>query len=264
MSRANSLTRVQETFKAAVERASKNRRAVRQNTARTQHDKISAQMCSDLTQGAKCTIVIQPFYPSRALMTPQDLRAQLDKVRIHDPYKVPFPWHDPEPIPDGVLITGMKPESGEMICQQLHANGLIYECHDAVKPWNHLEALDKPSVASVILYENQIAARLWTILKSARLIYQSMEYQGGLVGYISLTGVKGMPIQHISPQNYIDLHGPQPILLPEYKWEFQLDTAKMNDDETLKQFFVDLVKEVSWGLGNQLNNEQAIREISSI
>ncbi len=188
----------------------------------------------------------QPFYPKRALIAPADIQKSVDKIRFQN-----RGWSrlslSTEPMQDGLLSFWWGQRDGAIQCEQFYSSGLYFLSQDALR-------IDAEKNRSIALYF--IAAHLFIFLKTSRNFYQTLNYEGGVVGYARLNGAKGSLIKRIESDNFFNLEEDKGALLDTYKWNLEFDTAILNDDVASQNYFIEKIKEIYWSFGYQPNDDK--------
>jgi len=202
-----------------------------------------------------CTVLLQPFYPSKALITPQAIKSSLEKIRVIDRYGEEFPSLNVKAIPEGILNFFWGEVDGFIECEQIYTNGMIYLSVDV------LRVDRKDSIKKMWL--GTIASKLFMTLQVACNYYQLIGYQGGLVGYLNLEGVAGVRVYRIVPEGWTRHpffeENTERCLLDKYKWGLELDTSLLNNNKELQSFYIKKIKEIYWGLGYEDVKDDLIR-----
>lgn len=205
------------------------------------------------TNSSICTILLQPFFPTGALATPQDILTKVDQLRICDPHQVCFPDRNLKPMQDGIYNFEWKRE-GSIHCQQIYSTGLLFDADDVFKA--------NENGMSVRL--SILAKRFYMLMLSASRFYNLFGYQGGLKGFIRLENIEGVLIYPIIPYGqYLDpiyFEDKKGSLLSKYEWVFELDTAILHDPKSRQLFYIGKIKEIYWSLGDGTCDEDIIEK----
>lgn len=195
------------------------------------------------------TVVLQPFYPHRALISPQEIMDSLDKLRVRAGWG-DFPELNMDPIPEGVLSFYWRHNDGLIKCEQIYSCGLIYLTLDVMSPDNQgNKAIWLGSMASVLFASFTVADRF----------YKLCGYQGGVVGKVSLQGCQNAVVQPIVPTGYTYFGSIEKSFLDSYEWDLEIDTALLANKTALQQYFLEKLKELYWSLGNKPDNDDVYK-----
>jgi len=80
-------------------------------------------------------------------------------------------------------------------------------------------------------------------------LYAHFGYQGALEGFVSLKDMKDIHVNKLMPSGWHFIDNNKKSLLSAYEWEIHIDTNILNDSGRLKEYFVELVREIYWSLG---------------
>lgn len=205
------------------------------------------------TEASICTTLLQPHYPRRALLSPQDIKAKLNDIKARGRFSGDFPSLNVETIPEGVLYFEWRERSGSIECEQIYAQGLIYNSADVLR-------VDENGMKKIWL--SNIAANLFLTLKASDNFYKLVGYQGGLDGYVLLQNVEGVLLMLIVPERWslspLYVRDSREALLSKYRLDMELDTALLGDEKELQAFFVEKINELYVGFGYEPPKEDLI------
>lgn len=196
------------------------------------------------------TLIAQPFYPGRALITPLDLLDSLDQIRVQTHTSQEFPPLNMEPIQDGLLNFDWNHNSGGIECGQLYSNGFIFRSIDVLR----LNDQKDPHV-----YISHIANLLMTFLKSLGNFHRRTGFQGGIMGLLLLRDVADVWMNKIQPSRW-NVWEDKKSLLPVYKWNLELDTSIINNELSLQEYFLNILKEIYWSFGYKPADDKLYRD----
>ncbi|MFH1903437.1 MAG: ATP-binding protein [Candidatus Omnitrophota bacterium] len=239
------IKKAQDVYQAALTRAEEERKRmmVGQTGELKYYQKI---LGSDVTP---CTVIVQPFYPAKALTTPQEIRPFLEEINDRNRWRDKFPSMKMEPIPDGLLGFEWGYGDGSIECSQIYANGLVY---------NLLDVLNVSSEGKII-WISAIAQNLFMVLKIAGDFYRLVGYQGGLTAILSLKNTRGALLRRLAPSRWILYNRDKQSLLPDYSWNFELDTALLNHDNNFQDFYINMIRSIYWSLGYEPAKEEVYK-----
>lgn len=256
LSRNNNIRRAFQIYEAGLMRAEKERlRSITEEEnefERKKQQEIKEKGSSEVefspktilselgTNVSMLTLLAQPFYPRRALISPLNLLNSLDKIRVPASRgNNEFPSSNMDPIPDGLLRFYWGYYDGMIECEQIYSNGFVFHSIDVLRP-------DNQSRSNI--YLSHIFSLLIIFLKALKNYYNQVNYQGGVIGNILLKEAADIIINKIRPTGW-DVWGHKKSLLSEYRWDLELDTRILNDDLTLQEYFIEKIKEIYWSFG---------------
>jgi hypothetical protein len=262
LARQNYTNRTDEIFKAALKRANIQRlRAIaekkeiwkQQNPDSKEEFRSEYPMDPLGTNTSMCTILLQPWFPKRAITTPQEIKSKAGNFTINYPYTGTFPNYKLRPIQDGVMSFDWN-QNGFIQCEQIYATGLIYDTEDVSRVADNRKNI----------YIETVASKLFVILFSASKFFQMFGYQGGLKGFLSLENIDGaiiFPIVpngfHFDPFYFEDMQEP---ILSKYEWDLDLDTTLLNDPIIRQEYFIEKIREIYWSLGYENVKQEVIEK----
>ena len=95
----------------------------REHSQEDQENFVSIYSKDELgTNTGQCATLLQPFYPNKALTSPQEILSIADQIRIGNYNIGQFPGRDLRPIQDGVMDFQWRP-NGYIQCHQFYASG---------------------------------------------------------------------------------------------------------------------------------------------
>lgn len=173
-------------------------------------------------------IQLQPICPKQPLVTAQEIMDFMPDVRVNN-----FPDLDFEAIPGGIFR--LQYNRGNYNGLQIYTMGLI-------------ENIRKSSSDKV--YISHIAESVLITLLVAKNFYQKIEYQGEVIGEVTVKNAKGLEIDPIVLSGrYIFPGGSRIGLLPIYNWDIKINTSDLNEAIKLKEYFIKKLKEIYWSFG---------------
>lgn len=233
------LEMAEEAYNAGLEREEKKRQKVIREAEEKKED-ISRYFQHKLgTNVVLCKIVMQPYFPQRALATPREIKEKLNDFRLRNNY-TDFPGLNTESIPEGIFNFAHSAFDGYIECQQIFSQGLIYKNFDVLRTGQ-----DGKRVVNLWF----IAANLFVIFQFAKKMYNHFGYQGVLEGFVSLKDVDDIYIRKLIPSGWHSWDNERKNFLPNFNWTIRLDTNILNDSEALKEYFVSLMHDIYWSFG---------------
>jgi hypothetical protein len=190
------------------------------------------------------TAYLQPFYPRYELAAPRVIEAKLKDLRLQRATGPFFPGTQMSPIARGMMSVQASTKYFRFACQQLYANGLFHHAENTVRP---------NSGTVTALYLEDIARVFYLTMLFSRRLYAQFGYQGLVRGSLALANARGRSV-HIIPlaQRPYDstFPGDRPVTIDDdYDWPIEADTHQLNDDDWLKRYFKDQMREIYWDLG---------------
>lgn len=194
-------------------------------------------------------VLIQPFYPRKSLTSPKEIKDNLINIRDVNPkFHLNFPSLEVEPIPEGVLHFSWGYRDGNIRSDQIYSKGLVFHSIDILRVGRH---------ANKTVYVSHVLTILFEVTKFAGNFYNMFGYQGGLIGYLLIRGLKGISLNTGLGSYY--LHDSKVALLDKYRLDIDIDTALLNDEKAWEDYFIDKAKELFWNLGFGEVSEKSIK-----
>jgi hypothetical protein len=249
LARSNFARQALKVYEAAIKEAENERSALiaverRQWEARVQgredRGPFSSQYYTPVlgSQSAMLRIQLMPYFPSRALVTLQDVQTLVGQVHATSDDFRPMAGR---PIPYGTLQFHWGKVNGEVWCQQLYANGLVFRGIDILR-------VDEKGTRRFHL--GHVAVHLAWVLSLALNYFPALRYTGGIRGEINLIGVQGVEVVPIRPEGWWrDNSTVHPCLLDDHEWSLEFDTVLLQDKVAVREFFLRKLAEVYWALG---------------
>lgn len=251
LARSINLERAEELFTAALNRAEKERIiqiAVEKETFEKEQRlsvigkpdfKQFKPSCIQSELGSNvslCSILLQPFYPQKAFIKPFDLKSNASKFQIKDNFGREFPDFSQETTPNGILHFRCKKSTGEINCEQVFCNGLLSNIRDILR----IEQNETRQIYIALIGDLFISTLLL-----ARNYYNIIGYQGGINGYIKIQGLMDAYVHQIRPKAFsMFFPDPKKVLLSEYCLIINLDTAVLNKNDDLIEFFIEKMNDL--------------------
>lgn len=191
-----------------------------------------------------CCFIIQPLSP-KSIIDPTKIENSIEEFRFSGRQYGKFPVSYIEKIPSGILGYEYYLKKGVVEFQQMYSNGLLYLSYDLLRIRD-----DRKEI-----WIHTITDNLFIFLKIAKKFYSIAEFEGSLVGNISLDNVEEVITHSILPSRY-QWASKKICLLPKYEWKIEIDTKILNDDKETQKYFLEKVKEIYWSLGHELAKDQ--------
>lgn len=192
------------------------------------------------------TIVVQPFFPNKALITPRNILENVNNICVNN-----FPDYGRiKTIPEGIKSFLWDKRTGRFECQQIYSNGFLCDTIDV------LENDDKKSRKYVIL--GLMADTLLKVTKCTKLFYDLIGYKGCIKLDMHLRNVEGAEACRMCPIGY-SLHNDNDLfLLPNYDWTLNIDYSLLQNNINYNKFFINIIKKIYWSFGYKDVNEKLI------
>lgn len=187
------------------------------------------------------TILLQPYFPLRALCTPRDIKANIEQIRYRKG-SADFPDLNLKPIQEGVYHFSHNYD-GRLNCHQVFSTGLLYFTDDLLRQDDTRRHI----------YIETVAAHYITFLKALKNLYVIINYQGAISGYVELDGINGAQLKRIVPNGYTSGHfwhlEAEIPLKNKYVWPIDIETFLLHDEIALQNHIISFIKEIYWSLG---------------
>ena len=193
---------------------------------------------------ADCTILIQPYYPVKAILDLKNLHDYIGELRVEALNANLFPsiFDSTQTIPEGVIFSYLDNELGLVRCEQIYAKGLIY---------NKKQLRIKHEEGDRVQL-NIIGEMLYQVLKFGHRLYEKAGYQGSINGFIELAGVENMLIYPINPgysyAGYISSLIKRG-LLDTYSWDINLNTYQLSSKDDFINYYYDILNKIYLDIG---------------
>lgn len=232
-------------YQSEVERAKQQGIPPKQYSSQYYQHKLGSEV-------SMFTMLLQPYYPKKALESPRKIKSDIDKIRYKSG-SAQFPESTLIPIQDGLLNFNHS-WIGSISCHELFSNGLMFLSVDVLR--QDVEYGRRINIEG-------IAAYYFILLKAARNYYQYLKYQGSIYGFMRLEAINGAKLKRIVPNGYRsgffwDEENEVP-LMNEYEWKIEIDTSLLNSDISLQNHFISVVQEIYWSLGYEDIPEELLK-----
>lgn len=185
---------------------------------------------------------LQPFYPHHELTKPRVIFAKLNNLRVtHGDSGRYFPSLQMQPIARGIFSFEWRRQNQAFSCDQIYANGLFMHSESLARPWTGDD---------ILLVD--LARNLYTTLLFGRGLYSEVGYSGLTRGALVLERASGARVMPIWPssrrEGFFDSDLPRAID-DEYVWPIEADTHQLSDDDWVRTYFYERMREICWDLG---------------
>jgi hypothetical protein len=245
LARENYIRIAKENYEAGLKAEEKKRlKLIAEEKAKTQEGQPLQSQYYQKPLGSEVsmlTILLQPYYPQKALCTPRDIKANIEQIRYHKD-GIDFPDLNQKPIQEGVFRFEHNYDGG-LSCQQVFSTGLLYLAKDVLRQ----------DASRRHIYIETIAVYYVMLLKALTNFYSQFNYQGAIYGYMELEGINGAQLKRIVPNGYRGgtfWHKDEEVPLKNnYLWQIELETSLLHNDLALQDHIIGFIKEIYWSLG---------------
>lgn len=198
---------------------------------------------------ALCNITMQPYFPDKSLASPKEIKDNVDDVRFKN-HNFTFPQLNVEPSPKGIAFFVFAKHNEAIESQQVFGQGLIQNVFTASR-----KSQDE-TLKTVNLW--LIAVRFFGILQFAKKFYNKYGYNGVLIGEIKMSGLKEVFVRQLTPAGRDFWDENKEGLLSDYKWDIRIDTNVLNNEAELKEYYINLFREIYWDFGFENIREDVV------
>lgn len=239
--RKNYTLLAEEVFKHALEMEDKKRAHLIEQAKRIGDGSEKNYYQKKLgTEIELCKIIIQPNFPQKAKIAPIEIKNNANLFRGENNY-IEFPHQGLRPIPEGVMTINHRSD-GSIDCHQIYATGLMYNCFDVLR--------HDRETGKAIIYISHILGGLHATLTAAKKFYTLVGYQGVIKLSINLSlKSKEVNFHRITGRNFFNFDSQVEALLPNYSWNFTLNTSELNNPNEIFSKFFEIAGEIHWYLG---------------
>jgi hypothetical protein len=205
-----------------------------------------------------CKVTVLPFYPHKAIVTPQEIKSKIATFTTkvpHDQYPEANDY-SAIPMPEGIHYFSSdvsKEYYGRILCEQVYSQGLLYNLIDILRVYEGKKCI----------WMESIATRLFLTLNGAKKFYANFDYQGVLVGELTLffNGVEDVLLHQIvmNSNRFFSIESKR-NLLTQYIWSLETDTSVLNDDRSFQDLFLKKMREIYWDLGYDTMDDNLIKK----
>jgi len=185
------------------------------------------------------TIILQPYYPHGDLIRSLEIEPIIQSSEAaNNGYSFPnrsIMW---DSIREGMISFDWNKGDGKIICQQVFANGLIYSNDDIIRP--------NPQSGIMETTLGFFSSEFYITLRGAKNILQKLGYQGSLIGRISVNGIRECIVHPIIQSFFKET---RKSVFDSLSWEINTDTRVINDEETLRDYVVQMSRDIHWSFG---------------
>ena len=187
------------------------------------------------TEVAMLSVTVQPYYPHGQLIRPLEMEPIIEQSEVrNNHYSFPRRTDRWDSIQEGMIQFIWNRNNGEVHCQQIFANGLIFSSDDV---------LQSDQTIGKFTHLAWFSSQLYITLRGARNILEKLSYQGGLVGLVHISGIQGVKALPAIRSLFND---ERVSIFDEKSWPFEIDTKVISDESALRQFVIDLSRDIHW------------------
>jgi len=196
-----------------------------------------------------CEITIQPFFPEKSFANPKEIKDGIDEIRFKNG-NFTFPEFNVLPSPKGIMFFNFLKHNNSIEFQQIFGQGLIQNKFTA-------SVLDGDTGFKIAgLW--RIAVRIFGVFQFAKKFYSKYGYGGVLIGKINLIGLDDAFIRQLTPAGRDFWEKDRECLLTECGWDIRVDTNILNNGTELKEYYINLLREIYWDLGFENIREDVV------
>lgn len=190
------------------------------------------------SNAAMFTVLLQPYYPHSQFVRPRDIEPIIQESEARNShYTFPSRQVNWNSITEGMITFNWNKHDGEIDCQQVFANGLVYTGHDVLR--------NDPQ-HGIYTHLAWFTSQLYVTLKGAKNILTKFGYQGSLIGELKILGILGHKVYPIIESMFGGIN----TSVFEYKsWSINIDTRMLYDDQKLKDYVTDASRDIHWSFG---------------
>lgn len=185
------------------------------------------------------SVLVQPFYPHGRFVRPLDIEPVIQQAEVSNTH-FSFPkraarW---DSVREGMIHFNWGRHDGEVDCQQVFANGLMFSANDVLR--SHPQE-------GKLTYLAWFVSQLYITLRGTRNILNELGYQGSLVGEMTVTGLKGVNV--ISALRSMFRDEESPSVFDDRSWPIGIDTRIIADESELRKYVVEFARDIHWSFG---------------
>lgn len=191
------------------------------------------------TNTAMLEVLVQPFHPHGRLIRPLDIESIIQNTQVENThYSFPRRAGHWDSINEGMIQFNWERYSGGIDCQQIFANGLMFTSDNILRIHN---------LEGKFVHLAWFASQLYITLRGTRNILKELGYQGSVVGEMKVTGIKGTNVISIVRSIFMDEKNLS--VFDEYSWTISTDTKTISNENELRKFVVEFVRDIHWSFG---------------
>lgn len=198
-------------------------------------------------------ITAQPFFQQTGFVRPLDIEPIITESRSRNNiYDFPSTIYGFKSTTEGMISFEWVRRDGELICQQVFANGLVFSAHDILRPTPQ---------GLPIVYLSFLTGELFVFLTGMKKILQKFGYQGSIIGEISLEDIEGIKINPVIQNMFPET---KKSVFNQRNWQLKLDTQILFDNEKLCNYITEITRDVHWSFGyNDIQKKITVEYLAS-
>ena len=197
--------------------------------------------------GGLTKICFQPYYPTNELMKPDDILEKIVEIRNGDgKFSPTFPTPDKRPIPNGVASFNWNRLGGDIGCEQLNANGLVYYA------WELMRRDTQTGIGCI--YLSHVASYLFHIMRGMVSFYKMASFNGTIIGKITISSVEGVEINQEMGSGHFGFNSNIKGLQDSYNYDFELDTDILFNELKFQTYFIEMIQKIYWSFGYKISD----------
>lgn len=182
-------------------------------------------------------IIIQPFFQQEGFVRPLDIEPIIYESRSRNTiYEFPG-LNNFESISEGMISFGWVRSDGEITCQQIFANGLVFSANDILRPSKNGPAT----------HLGWFTGELYITLLGMKKIIEKFGYRGSIIGEISVENIEGVIISPITGTMWLGEE--KTSAFNRRSWQIILDTQILFDEDKLKSYVTEITRDIHWSFG---------------
>jgi len=245
--RNKNIDRAMKVYQAALLREETRRQQIIQSGNGSTCTKESLGSCASIL-----TILVQPLFPNKKLVEPQEIIKLIPNIQTRSPYGTEFPHINQETIQEGTLYFNWNKTNGRVFCEQLYSNGLIFRCADVMTQLNTGVKEIMMTTIGNFIYQTIIVLRKYN---------EILGYKDCLKGFIKISGLKDVFIYKLglTKDSFYFLDSVK-ALLEEYTWNIDFDTSILDDENRILQLFIEKMNEINTSFNIQQQSQDLFSE----
>ncbi|MFZ2882525.1 MAG: hypothetical protein WA019_05625, partial [Candidatus Moraniibacteriota bacterium] len=169
-----------------------------------------------------------------------EIKDGIDEIRFGNG-NFTFPELNLSPSPKGIMFFTFLKHNSLIEFQQIFGQGLIQNKFT-------ISVLNEDTGFKIVSLW-RMAVRIFGVFQFAKKFYNKYGYSGVLIGRINLAGLDGAFARQLTPAGRDFWEKDRECLLTECNWDIRIDTNILNNEEDLKKYFINLLREIYWDLG---------------
>ena len=181
------------------------------------------------------------------LMKPSDILDKIIEIRNGDgKFSPTLPTINKRPIPNGVGSFNWDYIDGDIGCEQIIANGLVYFAWELVRR-------DRQTGIGCI-HLSHIASYMFHVMRAMLNFYKMADFTGVIIGKISVCGVEGIEMNQEMGAGHFGFNSNIKGLQDSYYYDFELDTNILFNEFKFQNYFIEMVQKIYWSFGYRISD----------